>query len=386
VNTRLWRERWFFARAKLQSQGMPGARKVAPDESRRPYLSGKCRGKAFHQIIDLAAFCGNLVILKTVGVIFNITRASTKAQMELPLQTLAPAAAFAKSVLDEFKPSKAPYLLAVSMGALFIGLALGSDMDQGRKMLIILPIYVFILVLSVLAFYFKPFEDNDLLAMQESIESNFDSQIKLARTTGLIVGISCLYILASRRETYDAVYMFIWGIVLLHCLTYLVYIMFRNIKEESPSNKSYFQLSFMTSLFLFLLTFSGSKMQMADTSYFYDKCTMEVSFNAIEKNSSDSTKPEQTPPDRTETVECDTESEITNFLQKTYADIIIRAPGRQRRCNAPVRGGPQGKAETGKDKRAALARTMVLSRGPNYNQGICLAPGRLPHEPRSRFF
>jgi hypothetical protein len=38
-----------------------------------------------------------------------------------------------------------------------------------------------------------------------------------------------------------------------------------------------------------------------------------------------------------------------------------RAPGRQRRCNAPVHGGLQGKAD--RQHRAVMARTVV-SRGP----------------------
>ena len=45
-----------------------------------------------------------------------------------------------------------------------------------------------------------------------------------------------------------------------------------------------------------------------------------------------------------------------------------------------------GSWRAGKDKRAALARTMVFSRGPTDNQRVCLAPVRLPHELRSRFF
>jgi hypothetical protein len=187
----------------------------------------------------------------------------------IPISTLAPAASFASSVLEQFKPSRAPYLLAASVGALFIGLALESDFDTNRRMLVIFPIFAFIFVLAVLAFYFKPFEDKDLLDKQESIESDIDTQFKLARTTGLITGISCLYMVAYRRDSVDILYVVLWIIALIHCTIYLIYIMFRNIREESSMNKSYFQLSFLTSLFLFLLIFSGSKMKDA----YYCNCS-----------------------------------------------------------------------------------------------------------------
>jgi hypothetical protein len=42
-------------------------------------------------------------------------------------------------------------------------------------------------------------------------------------------------------------------------------------------------------------------------------------------------------------------------LQESSRWGQARGPGHQRRCNAPVHGGPPGKAETGKNKLAALA-------------------------------
>src|ERR1700730_7059492 len=138
----------------------------------------------------------------------------------IPISTLAPAATFASSVLEQFKPSRAPYLLAVSIGALFIGLTLESDFDPNRQMLVIFPIYALIFVLSVLAFYFKPFEDKDLSDKHESVESDIDTQFKLARTTGLIRGIACLYMVAYRRDTVDIVYVVLWIFALIHCSIY----------------------------------------------------------------------------------------------------------------------------------------------------------------------
>ena len=44
-----------------------------------------------------------------------------------------------------------------------------------------------------------------------------------------------------------------------------------------------------------------------------------------------------------------------------------RAPGRQRRCNAPVHGGPQGKAD--RPEAVGVAEKMVVSRGPNTLRG-----------------
>lgn len=141
----------------------------------------------------------------------------------LPISTIAPAASLASSILEQFKPSRAPYLLAVSMGALFIGIAAESKvLTNPHKMMITFPIYIFIIILSVLAFYFKPFEDHDFDEKKSEIESDIDTQFKLARTTGLIIGIGSLYMLAIRRDTIDGLYVLLWITTLVHCFVYII--------------------------------------------------------------------------------------------------------------------------------------------------------------------
>src|SRR5215469_7985965 len=48
------------------------------------------------------------------------------------------------------------------MGALFISIAVESKtLTNAHKMMITFPIYIFILILALLSFYFKPFDDHD---------------------------------------------------------------------------------------------------------------------------------------------------------------------------------------------------------------------------------
>jgi len=109
------------------------------------------------------------------------------------------------------------------MGALFIGIAAESKvLTNPHKMMITFPIYIFIIILLVLAFYFKPFEDHDFDEKKSEIESDIDTQFKLARTTGLIIGIGSLYMLAIRRDTIDGLYVLLWITTLVHCFVYII--------------------------------------------------------------------------------------------------------------------------------------------------------------------
>ena len=204
----------------------------------------------------------------------------------ISISTVAPAASFASSVLEQFKPSRAPYLLAASIGCLFIGLALESPtLTFSQKLMVVVPIYVFVAFLALLSFYFKPFEDESVETNKTEIEKDVDTQFKLARTTGLIVGIASLYTIADRRADVDTIYVALWSIVIIHCIIYLIYILFRNIKEESYKNRAYFQLSFLTSLFLFLSVFAGSKITPHLGSYLYGSCALTVTFQGSVKTS-----------------------------------------------------------------------------------------------------
>jgi hypothetical protein len=168
------------------------------------------------------------------------------------------------------------------MGALFIGITVESKvLTNGHKMMITFPIYIFVVILVLLSFYFKPFDDHDFDERKSEIEADIDTQFKLARTTGLIIGIASLYMLAVRRDTIDGLYIILWIITLIHCFVYITYIMFRNIKEESHTNRAYFQLSFITSLLLFLAIFNGSNIIPHANSYLYGSCLLNVTFDGI---------------------------------------------------------------------------------------------------------
>ena len=199
-----------------------------------------------------------------------------------PLETIGPAFSFASNVIEQFKPARSPYLLTAALGTLFISFALDNEeIEIGKKLLILVPIYVIISVIAILTFRFKPFEEKDVTPERMvELEIDIDTQFKLARIAGLVTGIACLYLVTVRRDEIDIYYILSYLMILIHCVVYLIYTMFRNIKEESFNNKSYFQLSFMTSLFLFLFTFSSARLPPSSRGFWWDQCGMHLVYTA----------------------------------------------------------------------------------------------------------
>jgi len=206
--------------------------------------------------------------------------------------TIGPAISFVSSVLEQFKPNRSPYLLTVSGGILFILLTIDGDIDYQKQLLVLTPIFVFIFIISVLAFNFKPYTETDLKDSEKqlALEMDVDAQFKLARTTGLVTGIGCLFMIAKLRNNIDIIYILAWAIIVYHCVVYVIYILFRNIKEESISNRSYFQLSFMTALFLLTACYAAAKLD--DDNFMYHSCISTLSWkNAVKNSDSGELKP-----------------------------------------------------------------------------------------------
>ncbi|HEY8094778.1 MAG TPA: hypothetical protein VIE65_01595 [Methylobacter sp.] len=91
------------------------------------------------------------------------------------LPTIGSAVGLVKDVVEQVKPSRAPYLLAASVGALFVEISLVSDMTFENKALVIFPVFVFIFVLAILTFYFKPFDEETMAENQESVKIDIDT-------------------------------------------------------------------------------------------------------------------------------------------------------------------------------------------------------------------
>lgn len=130
--------------------------------------------------------------------------------------TIGPAVSFISSILEQFKPNRSPYLLTVSGGILFSLLTLDSNLAYNKQLLVLAPIDLFIIVISVLAFNFKPYAKSDLKDGEKllALEMDVDAQFKLSRTTGLVVGIGCLFMLAKLRSNIDVIYILLWLIIM----------------------------------------------------------------------------------------------------------------------------------------------------------------------------
>lgn len=129
--------------------------------------------------------------------------------------TLGPATSFISSILEQFKPNRSPYLLTVSGGALFTALTLDSQMLYTKQVMILFPIYMCLIIIVTLSFSFRPYSEDEVNDSTKGapILSDIDNQFKLSRTTGLIVGIGSLFMLAKLRADVDYVYIAIWSLI-----------------------------------------------------------------------------------------------------------------------------------------------------------------------------
>ena len=248
---------------------------------------------------------------------------------EVPsLESSEAAASFSKTLWEQLKSIQAPYGSASTVGAIIISFALASGLSIEKQRMIIYPIYLFLFALAILAFFSEPVSQKSLENNRDAVEADIDSQLKLARSTGLSVGMICMFFIAEGRNETDAAYLLLWSIVLFHCSVYVIYMVScRLATEESYENRAYFQLSFLTSLFLYLLCFSGISLPTANNHYLRS-CNMRVDFITVAGyNNRDAAIPPPVP--HTETVDICTHysGRPEGIADEDLIDIIAKTPG-----------------------------------------------------------
>jgi hypothetical protein len=109
---------------------------------------------------------------------------------------------------------------------------------------------------------FKSFEagagDRDYDNLKE-----IDDQFKFSRAACLSVGVISLVVLYSRRHIYfedsDLIFWAAYVLCLLHIVTFLIYLVFKSIKEDEIENISVFQIGLFTAVTLFGVVFLASQ-------------------------------------------------------------------------------------------------------------------------------
>ncbi|PTM61655.1 hypothetical protein [Phreatobacter oligotrophus] len=238
--------------------------------------------------------------------------------MPLPLGTASSIFSTATAVTDFFKPNRSPYLLSSLFIVICLLLAIENPKFPPTKhFMLIIPSFFLIIILNVLSFYFTP-----IIPDSDSKETNdIDAQLKLSRSASLSSGIVCIYVILRLSDPIELHTGVAYLACLIHCAVFLSYTIFRNIQEENMRNISYFQISFMTSLFLVCFVTSAGNLKSLDGSVVLS-CRTSASFQGAERNDGElSAKSAHTVNFLPSSCSDNYEDAVRREIGKTFADI-----------------------------------------------------------------
>lgn len=182
---------------------------------------------------------------------------------------------------EHFKPSRSPYLVTsiFSISALTIFGESEDSIERFKIWAFLVPIYACLFVLFVLSFYYRTSQSSTISPEEIS------DQFKFSRSLGVSVAVVLLYYVSIQDQNIDPLaWSILYVCIIFYFSTFMLYMIFRNIREENPSNIAIFQVAFMTAGFLIGGTLVGAKVNLSDQDLLYD-CHYKVNFNYIDSDS-----------------------------------------------------------------------------------------------------
>ncbi|WP_193368241.1 hypothetical protein [Pelagibius marinus] len=156
------------------------------------------------------------------------------------------------TVFSYFSPTKSPYYAVISFGT--VGLVLARNINETNWLIIFLPIYLTLLVSTVLSLRSRP----------EFTSEEYNNQLRFARSFGISSAILCLAFTGLRVESFDdqgelVNRWFFWSgylVSLLQIVVFLLYIFIYHNYDARQSGRNFIQISLVTSSFLIGATYT----------------------------------------------------------------------------------------------------------------------------------
>lgn len=156
------------------------------------------------------------------------------------------------TVFSYFSPTKSPYYAVISFGT--AGLVLAREINQMNWLIVFLPIYLTLLVSTVLSLRSRP----------EFTSEEYNNQLRFARSFGISSAILCLAFTGLRVESYDdqgdlVNRWFFWSgyfVCLAQMVVFLLYIFIYHNYDARQTGRNFIQLTLVTSSFLIGATYT----------------------------------------------------------------------------------------------------------------------------------
>ncbi len=176
--------------------------------------------------------------------------------------TTSAAIGFAKDFFSYFRAGRAPYLFIGVVCIISMVSAASIEAKFFRFIYIFFPLALVYASLIVLSLNFRAFEAGSSEHDYDEIKE-IDDQFKFSRAACLSVGVVALVILYTRRHIFfednDLIFWAAYMLCVLHIAIFLVYLVFKNIREDDVGNISVFQIGLFTAVTLFGVVFLASQ-------------------------------------------------------------------------------------------------------------------------------
>ncbi|GAB4394446.1 MAG: hypothetical protein Tsb0032_19670 [Kiloniellaceae bacterium] len=156
------------------------------------------------------------------------------------------------TVFSYFSPTKSPYYAVISFGT--AGLVLAREIDPMNWLIVFLPIYLTLLVSTVLSLRSRP----------EFTSEEYNNQLKFARSFGISSAILCLAFTGLNVESYDdqgelVNRWYFWTgyfVSLAQIVVFLLYIFIYHNYNARQTGRNFIQLTLVTASFLIGATYT----------------------------------------------------------------------------------------------------------------------------------
>lgn len=196
-------------------------------------------------------------------------------------------------IFEYLRPTCSPYLLAIST-SFFCFLFLKdrvNDISPEKVYYFIIPSLIFFVVFSIVPLLFYLYGSGIVMTDDEKVD--ITEQFKFSRSVFLSVIFVSLYLLVVDFGTLNWIFYISYFIITCNLGVFSVYLLTREVHENSGANRNLIQIALINSLILLLMSQYGPVVDLRDSSAWMDcRATFTITYDGKELDTSGDAKKE----------------------------------------------------------------------------------------------